>query len=970
MKTTYFSKINIILSWCFILFTLSLGAEEHPQFNGWKQAHTNHFRFIFEEASRPHTIELAEKADEIWNRVAEIYSPPPKKTDVIMTARTDITNAFAEGLNFFMGFYTNSPVTPEFGFRSDWATMVFTHELVHIANFKFEGKNNKLADIFGPFFNITDFIARPGWQVEGLTTVLETELTTGGRGRSPFFELLFKAPTLENSFLDYEKIGTEIEPPKGQIYVMGYLMMRSIADRWGLETLANLERNRLSGRTFDETVELLTSEKSQTIYRDARISLNKRYANERKIPEGIPITPVETNTYFYKPAFVSNSEIITIRSKKSEDTAAVSWNPQTKEETILFEASFADTDSLTASENGLVIAALQTYRNERNPGMTTSTDLWAWNKSEGLKRLTNGQSFFQPNLSRSGNRLVAVQQTGFKYKLVEIDLDSGNSKTLLESDSNSFIQPSLSDDGSIISFLMLDGNRAVLGTAPMPTYEFAYPIPHSKIASIENIRETIYDIAYPTWQRDGSLHFASNERGRLEVWKWSEGVKTPVVSDPVGAFWAEKTETGILYASYASTGNLLKMKPLDQWAVVPDFLGPSLPGEIMRFGNLASDFPSFSPFDAVEKSEQNDKKSEKIIERKEPYAQTQAATILSEEKNFYPLPRLQLWLPLVNALPIPHDEVAFGLGGFVLLSGYPLQGGSQSSTILADALYYPTIGQSEGDLLFTLNFAATQLFFLASRNIELTKEADFFTETNTALLSFSIPLRNRIFYRNTIDLAFITGFQTQAQRQQNSVFTSSFTTHLGLDGYYAYSPSKSVSLITRSHATLFASVLPTKSDTLFWGSEFQASSTAGTRKIQGELGVKSRWFNYPKEMPLPLTLVSTKGENLDCSYPGRTLIQTALVIPNSFNTRFFVEKLISSGFNTHGMETPDNNSILNISVDPFWDLGGEIEIEQGRVRMALGVVSSLKKADVESILPNARIYFTFKIDALQQSTSF
>lgn len=136
MKTKHFSRLTSALILCFIFFNFTLIAEEFPQFNGWKQAHTNHFRFIFEEASRLHTIELSEKADSIWNRVAEVYSPPPEKTDVIMTARTDITNAFAEGLNFFMGFYTNAPITPEFGFRSDWATMVFTHELVHIANFE------------------------------------------------------------------------------------------------------------------------------------------------------------------------------------------------------------------------------------------------------------------------------------------------------------------------------------------------------------------------------------------------------------------------------------------------------------------------------------------------------------------------------------------------------------------------------------------------------------------------------------------------------------------------------------------------------------------------------------------------------------------------------------------------------------------------------------------------------------------
>ncbi|HKL87147.1 MAG TPA: hypothetical protein VJ861_12520 [Treponemataceae bacterium] len=976
MKTKT-NALNTLFIWCFLFFGLTIGAEEHPAFTGWKQAETNHFRFIFEEASRQQTIELAGKADNIWNQVAEIYSPPPVKTDVIMTARTDITNAFAEGLNFFMGFYTNAPITPEFGFRSDWSTMVFTHELVHIANFKFEGKKNKLADIFGPFWNITDFVGRPGWQIEGLTTVLETELTEGGRGRSPFFELLFKAPTLENSFLDYEEIGTEAEPPRGQIYVMGYIMMRSIADRWGMSTLANLERNRSTERNFEKTVEFLTGERAENIFRDARISLNKRYANERKIPEGIPVTPVEKNSYYYKPALVSNTEIITLRSKQKEDTAAVSWNPQTKEETILFEASFADSDSLTAADNGLIIAALQTTLNEKLPGITINTDLWTWKKSVGLTKLTNGVSLFQPSLSRSGNKLVAVEQIGFRYRLVEVDLNTGNCKTLLESNSHSFIQPSLSDDGSFVSFLMLDGKRAVLATALMPAYEFAYPIPQKNITKIDNITDHIYDIAYPTWQRDGSIFFASNERGRLEVWQWSEGKKRPVVSDPIGAFWAEKTDKGILYASYASTGNLLKMKPLDQWAVVPDFLGPSLPGEIMRFGNLSSDFPSFSPFSVAEKKETEEEK-EKILERIIPYTPTEVTTTISNEKKFIPLPRLQFWLPAFDMIPVENEESIFGLGGCVYLSSYPLQGGSQSNFLFADALYYPTIGQAKADVFFSQTLAGAQLFFLISRNLGFVDGTNFFKETNTALLSFSIPLINKSFHRETMDIALTTGFQTQAQRQQEIVFsvindnpfTSSFTTHLGVDGYYSHSPLKEFSITARANATLFVSIMPTSSNKVFFGNDFQISSTAGTRQVQGELGIKSRWFNYPQEMPLPLTLVSKKAETLDSSYPGRTLIQAALVIPKGFNTRFFIEKLISSGKNTHGIPTPENNTFLNIVVDPWWDFGGEIEIEQGRTRIAMGVLSSLKKADIERVLPNTRFYFTFKIDAFQSTSSF
>jgi hypothetical protein len=224
----------------FLLFCGTTFANDYVKFKGWKQAETKHFRFIYEAASEPAAKKYAEFADEAWEKIARIYSMPQDKTDVYVFSRMNIVNAYTMFSPPEIIMFDSPIIYNHFGFREDWMKLFFTHELIHIANINFEDKDYIFTKVFGETVRGMDYSSIPGWALEGLTTVLETELTNGGRGRSPYFELDFKAPTLDNALIPYRLIGTEQEPPSGQIYVMGYLIMRSSADRCCIQALADM----------------------------------------------------------------------------------------------------------------------------------------------------------------------------------------------------------------------------------------------------------------------------------------------------------------------------------------------------------------------------------------------------------------------------------------------------------------------------------------------------------------------------------------------------------------------------------------------------------------------------------------------------------------------------------------------------------------------------------------------------------
>lgn len=943
-----------------------LAADEARSFSGWKSAETRHFRFIYEDATKAQASAFAKVADASWNDVSRIYGTPPDKNDVIVTGRTDTINAFADGVRFEMGFYTNPPLSSEFGYREEWHKLFFTHELVHVANFSFEGKNNPAANIFGPALNAFDTIAIADWYKEGLTTVLETELTAGGRGRSPFFELYCKALTLDNAFLDYDEIGNETRAPKGQIYVIGYVLARSIADRFGIDALASIERNRTGGRSFEDSVKLVTGHTSEELFRDARISLAKKYAGERGIPEGRTVSPRAGDTYYYQPALVDARGIVALRDAGTENTAAVRFNPSTGEEKILFRGFFPDQSSLAASDNGTIVAAMVTRRYDRAPGYSASSDLYSWTERTGLVRLTTGTSLFEPSLSRDGKKLVAVELAGSQYRLVDVDPATGERRVLLESSTESYIQPALSGDGSSIAFLTLTGKRAVLSTAPMPTHEVGYPVPQNSVSRVFNETGDIIDIANPSWTKDGSLLFASNERGRLEVWELKNGSRTPtpVVSDPAGATWATVTDAGICYTSYASSGNVIKMKPLSEWGKVPSFNGPSMPGTIFTISAQPNDYPDFNPYPAPEK---------KPVLRQSPGKSTETIDALRNEKKYLNVPKPLLWIPTISYLSLANEDSVFGAGAFAILSGYPLQYGTAETTLVAGGTWFPEIRQASAFAFAAFPAFTGSLALLGSRELSTEHGGKIFKETTTGEISFAKPIESVYFYLDHADLAVVTGVSGVSERTDRSSFAAdakgipcerAINLKAGLDCTFA--KEVALDLIEEVHgsATMIASSFPSVSEKTYAGAEAVAVFRAGSTKLQGKLSAKTRWFDYPESAPLPSSIVNLRAENLDCLYPGRTILGAGIVFPGTFCVNVFSEKLVSTGKNSAGMDTPRNESPFNIAIDPDWYAGLELEAVTNRTRVAFGFVSRFNDEPFDPA-SDLRLYLMIKLDAIE-----
>lgn len=816
----------------FLLCSALFAQNNDEKFKGWKQTKTEHFTFVYEDASREATEGFIKYADEAWNKVAKIYSIPRENIRVYVTGRTNTVNAFTYFAPLEIGMFTNPCTLTDFGFRDNWQKLFFTHELIHAANCSFEDNIKWPEYAFGPYVKALDMtISVNGWALEGLTTVLETELTAGGRGRSPYFELNYKAPTLDNGFIAYEDIGLEQEPPRGQSYVMGYLLMRSIADRYGIEALADIERNRKDyDEYWEDAVKRVTGESAQNIYRDVRIALAKKYADERKIPEGIIITPRDLNTNYYKPAIVfDDGTFISIRTAKGQTPAVVRFDPSAKsgrnylqntkpeedlntvfKETVLFTGSLMDGDSITADTKGNIYTPMAIVSYDKLPGPMLESALYVWNEESGLKRLTKGTSLFQPSVSRNGKVLIAVEQKGMQMRLVKVDTESGKVTSLLEDKNISFLQPNVNADGTKVAFLAVSDERARVAVMNLDGSE-NYEI-------VANDGETIYDPTYPIWNSDGLLTYTSNNRGRLETFEITqseegEWISTPVISDPIGSTWAYKNDLGIYYTSKAGSGNVIKMKPLNEWGVVADFEGPSPAGEKICFGHLENDYPDFKPYTVLSEIEEPEKsEEEKAQEKKNKFAKkdqekpipvkgktvkhrseenikkaeeaNSTITEIQEEKLFVPLPQPLLYTPWAGFTVDTDDSVFWGFGGIAMGTTPKLQ--LSSGVWVLDAFYYPKINNWSGMAIMVAPVGNAVVSASAIRFIGSVESGEnkIFSERNTLGLGISVPFVHKIYPKDSFFVKSNTSGAFRYKRFGENAFTvpAAMSTYLGLDG--------------------------------------------------------------------------------------------------------------------------------------------------------------------------------------------
>ncbi len=524
-------------------------------FQGWLQARTEHLVFIYEPRDEPSVGELLGFAEEVYELVTGRFGYRPPQVPVVVRGRTDAANGFYTALPHRIELFVTSPSGPWLGARGEsWLRLLLIHELSHYVHMAARvGVFGGLSRVFGHDVSALDFFFMPGWFIEGITTHNETLFSQGGRGRNPFFEMLYKAPVLEGRFWELKKAayGSSFAPQE-RIYVSGWLLTDALSRRFGLDAYARIHRAfaRAPLLGVDRAVKKVTGVPARRLYAETRAELEARFASDAALPQGRLLTPARPGDW-YLPRMSRAGWFAYSRSHESAP-GVYRVRPDSWEAECVLPGLLTDESSFDVAADGRTLVAARPVLDPADPaGYAAFSDLWLLDLEAGTtRRLTVGRRLWHPAVSPDGRRIVAVERADSYSRLVEVDPAGGAVRPLYEPQRTTVYGPRFDERGERIVFV-----ENVRGIQDVMLLESGAALP-----LFGRDREGDY---WPAFSGPHSVLFSSDREGSLALYEFdlSERRLRRVVRDRVAAWAGARDGSRILYASYSSDGFCVREAP-------------------------------------------------------------------------------------------------------------------------------------------------------------------------------------------------------------------------------------------------------------------------------------------------------------------------------------------------------------------------------------------------------------------------
>ena len=477
-----------------LLITFSLSAQyyvvgQDPASVHWNQINTAHFRLIYPVAFEKKAQYTANLLESSYPNTSSSLGKEPAKVPVIFHTQDVTANAFSVWAPRRMEFYT---CPPQNTYAQNWLEQLAIHEYRHIVQMDKinQGFTRALSYIIGEQGTAAVVgLFVPLWMMEGDAVCAETGLSKSGRGRIPGFEMELRAQLLEKGKYTYDKaVFGSFRDYVTDHYVLGYQLVAN-ARKWygrdvwdktlnsvakypyavipfdmGLKKRTGLKKIGLYNRTMAATDSLWRHQGSHTTYTAFRRiptsphSAYARYKYPHYLNDSLILaerTTLDDISRFVTIKRSGGEKVIFTPGLYSSEVISVATNPDNHSELIQNKPGTFTADNLSTNK-GLVVwtEKVNDVRwTNRSYSVIKILDL----SSGQTRQLTHRSRLFGPSISHDGKQIVAVKMSEDNHSdLVIINATTGEEiHTLLSSAFEQYINPTWSDDGRNIVFMVL-----------------------------------------------------------------------------------------------------------------------------------------------------------------------------------------------------------------------------------------------------------------------------------------------------------------------------------------------------------------------------------------------------------------------------------------------------------------------------------------------------------------------------------
>ncbi|MCK6545496.1 BamA/TamA family outer membrane protein [Myxococcota bacterium] len=452
-------------------FTLVFDADAAAPRREWRTIVTPRFRIHYHEGLAPLAAQVAADAEDALDTLVRLVGHHPHTPiHTILTDDTDAANGFAQIIpdNRMTLFAAVPEPFGALGDFDDFMRLLFVHELTHIVHLDaIGGVPRAVNDVLGKTLSPNQ--VQPRWFIEGIAVYAESRLTSGGRVRSAYVDLLVRAQLLADRFFTIDEITTETRRfPGGSVaWELGGRFLDFIARRHGEEALAEITREygarlipyginvvarHATGKSYPELWDEWRDEETRAL-----VALLERIQAEGGLRQGVQIPRAAEEVY--APRFAVDGRLATVEVPRGGDAAIVVHTPDLSRELLRVRTSRGP-GAFTRDGRTFVASVFDSIDAAYSYGDLELVDV----ASGARRRRTVGARLDSPDVSRDGT-IVAVQQAGGRTWLASLSVDGDDDPVplVVPRPGEQISGPRWSPDGRsvVASLKTADGGRRI-----------------------------------------------------------------------------------------------------------------------------------------------------------------------------------------------------------------------------------------------------------------------------------------------------------------------------------------------------------------------------------------------------------------------------------------------------------------------------------------------------------------------------
>nr|MBP6429762.1 hypothetical protein [Bacteroidales bacterium] len=403
----------------------------------WRQIKTKKFGIIYPDYYEEKAQEFASALDTIFGFVGSSLKTIPPNVPFILHTNTSYANGLSAWAPKRNELWTTTHTDT---YAYPWMLQLAIHEWRHSVQVYalHTGASKFLVNALGEHvYGLILGLYIPIWFMEGDAVVAETALTPTGRGKTPDFNMYFKAQVLDKGVYSFDKalLGSKKEYVPNT-YILGYNLTafgRQKYDKYiWADMLENVGRNFWKFQFFGKSEKRNLKIDLESLYFEMIDSLKTKWTEEDKAyyetKKDITSNPLGKKDKFYSnylsPQRLNDSTIISIKTSSFEAAQIVklSNNNETKISSI---GSILNsyTDILN---NKLLFSEYKFHPRweHENYGDIIEYDI----EKDNYKRITNKKRLYNPTYNPNNENIIAaIEEDSINdQRLVILDKTTGN----------------------------------------------------------------------------------------------------------------------------------------------------------------------------------------------------------------------------------------------------------------------------------------------------------------------------------------------------------------------------------------------------------------------------------------------------------------------------------------------------------------------------------------------------------------